>query len=278
MSGNYKKWINRINAKQDRLQDVTGNIGVGKTDASATEKLDVNGNVKANSYKFTLPTALTPTPNTLVPKKDGSSLIWYNNSSVENNIPFLPYNWIFGLGSGLISSNTAIGYNTLSSNTDGQGNTAIGYNTLSSNTDGQGNTAIGYNALLKNTWGQYNTAIGYNTLSSNTDGQYNIAIGYNAGLSSNSTNVMTNMIAIGFNVAGKGSYTVELGNNDILNTYLKGKVNLNNSLKLASYTKAQRDALPNKEVGDMIWQSDSNNSGIRVFDGTNWLALQTTID
>ena len=37
--------------KQDKLQDTTGNIGVGKTDASATEKLDVNGNVKANGFK-----------------------------------------------------------------------------------------------------------------------------------------------------------------------------------------------------------------------------------
>ena len=51
MEGNYKKWLNRINSKQDRLQDVTGNVGVGKTDASATEKLDVNGNVKATQIK-----------------------------------------------------------------------------------------------------------------------------------------------------------------------------------------------------------------------------------
>ena len=86
MEGNYKKWLNRINAKQDRLQDITGYIGVGKTDSSATEKLDVNGNVKANSYKFTLPSVLTPTPNTLVPKTDGSGLLWYDNNSVLRNI------------------------------------------------------------------------------------------------------------------------------------------------------------------------------------------------
>ena len=49
MKGNYKKWLDRIKSKQDRLQDVNGNIGVGKTDASATEKLDVNGNVKSRS-------------------------------------------------------------------------------------------------------------------------------------------------------------------------------------------------------------------------------------
>ena len=51
MKGNYKKWLDRIKSKQDRLQDITGYIGIGKSDASATEKLDVNGNVKANSFK-----------------------------------------------------------------------------------------------------------------------------------------------------------------------------------------------------------------------------------
>ena len=86
MKGNYKKWLDRIKSKQDRLQDVTGNIGVGKTDASATEKLDVNGNVKSNSYKFNLQASITPTPNTLVPKTDGSGLLWYDNNSVLRNI------------------------------------------------------------------------------------------------------------------------------------------------------------------------------------------------
>ena len=38
-------WTPAPEDKQDRLQDITGNIGVGKQDASATEKLDVNGNL-----------------------------------------------------------------------------------------------------------------------------------------------------------------------------------------------------------------------------------------
>ena len=49
-------------------------------------------------------------------------------------------------------------------------------------------------------------------------------------------------------------------------------------VKLKSYTKTERDALTNKEVGEIIWQTDAGNSGIRVFDGTNWLAVQTIID
>ena len=41
----------RFDEKQDKLQDITGNVGVGKLDDSATEKLDVNGYVKATGYK-----------------------------------------------------------------------------------------------------------------------------------------------------------------------------------------------------------------------------------
>ena len=59
-------WTPAPEDKQDRLQDITGNIGVGKTDASATEKLDVNGNVKATSFKTS-----GGTPNQFL-KADGS--------------------------------------------------------------------------------------------------------------------------------------------------------------------------------------------------------------
>ena len=86
MKGNYKKWLGRIKSKQDKLQDTTGSIGVGKTDASATEKLDVNGNIKSNSYKFTLQPTITPQPNMLIAKTDGSGLLWYDNNSVLRNI------------------------------------------------------------------------------------------------------------------------------------------------------------------------------------------------
>ena len=60
-------------------------VGLNKT--NPTEYLDVNGNVKANSYKFTLPSVLTPQPNMLIAKIDGSGLMWYNNSSVGAEIP-----------------------------------------------------------------------------------------------------------------------------------------------------------------------------------------------
>ena len=46
-----KALVDGLATKQDRLQDITGNIGIGKSDASATEKLDVNGNIKATGFK-----------------------------------------------------------------------------------------------------------------------------------------------------------------------------------------------------------------------------------
>ena len=62
------------------------NIGVEKP--TPDEKFEVNGNVKSNSYKFSLQEVLTPQPNTLIAKTDGSGLIWYNNNSIGNDIAF----------------------------------------------------------------------------------------------------------------------------------------------------------------------------------------------
>ena len=66
--------------------DTTNGYFVGMNKQNPTELLDINGNIKTNSYKFTLPTVLTPTPNTLVPKTDGSGLMWYNNNSVGEEV------------------------------------------------------------------------------------------------------------------------------------------------------------------------------------------------
>jgi hypothetical protein len=76
--------------------------------------------------------------------------------------------------------NTANGYHTLFNNITGYDNTANGYLALYSNTTGMGNTANGVSALRLNTTGDYNTAIGYGALYSNTTGSYNIANGINA--------------------------------------------------------------------------------------------------
>ena len=78
------------------------------------------------------------------------------------------------------SDNTAIGFNALFSNTDGDNNTAIGSEALSSNTEGFDNVALGTNALKNNIGGFNNEAIGYQALLSNTTGIGNVAVGTNA--------------------------------------------------------------------------------------------------
>ena len=85
--------FSQITQKQDKLQSIPANtnVGVSKSNSEATEKIDVNGNVKADNLKakstqFQLQSSINPTPNTLVPKTDGSGLIWYNNNSVPTNL------------------------------------------------------------------------------------------------------------------------------------------------------------------------------------------------
>jgi hypothetical protein len=158
-------------------------------------------------------------------------------------------------------TNTAIGYNALTANITGSWNTAIGGFSLQNNT-GNNNTAIGDMALSANTIGIDNTACGYQTLTSLTgansyntaygyhafynllSGNYNIAIGTDACITTGSEPVTntensiylgtmtkasaatgaTNEIVIGFGAIGHGSNSVTLGNESILNTYLRGNV------------------------------------------------------
>ena len=82
-----------------------------------------------------------------------------------------------GKGGGDISTNTAIGNNSLNSNTTGTNNTAVGDEALADNTTGNLNTAIGFRSLADNTTGGENTSIGYAAMQVNTTGFRNIAIG-----------------------------------------------------------------------------------------------------
>lgn len=108
-----------------------------------------------------------------------------------------------------INSNTSVGYQSLrgsiyASDNTGSVNSALGYQTLYSNTSGSANTANGQQALYLNTTGSYNTANGYFALSGNTSGDNNIGIGYNAN-SSNKTG--SNNTIIGHQAGvGPGSY------------------------------------------------------------------------
>jgi hypothetical protein len=122
----------------------------------------------------------------------GAGAMYYSNSTAT---PFENYNVAVGYealrGSTTASANTgiyntALGYQTLRSNTTGGWNTANGVWALYSNTTGNDNTANGVSALSSNTTGGNNTANGTGALTSNTTGGWNTANGASA-LSSNTT-------------------------------------------------------------------------------------------
>lgn len=85
-----------------------------------------------------------------------------------------------GAGSGQFNTNTAVGRESLLSNTTGDLNTAVGNATLRNNTTGSGNTAFGTAALLCNINGSENTAVGRGSLRNNSTGTENASIGAGA--------------------------------------------------------------------------------------------------
>lgn len=78
--------INALSNKENIDILISGSLGIDTT--SPSEKLEVNGNIKSNSYKFNLPSSITAQSNMLIPKTDGSRPIWYDNSSVANDLAF----------------------------------------------------------------------------------------------------------------------------------------------------------------------------------------------
>jgi len=103
-------------------------------------------------------------------------------SGIQNTA--LGFESLFSETSG--DNNTATGYKSLHSNTTGSANTATGVWALTANTTGSANTATGIWALTTNTTGENNTATGLQALYSNTSGTYNTATG-SAALFNNET-------------------------------------------------------------------------------------------
>lgn len=85
-----------------------------------------------------------------------------------------------GKGGGNVSSNTAIGRDSLRENTTGENNTVLGVASLVFNTTGSENTSAGVSSLRENITGINNSAFGRSALRNNT-GDFNTAIGHKAG-------------------------------------------------------------------------------------------------
>ena len=353
MTNNYYGLWDDINKKF-----ITGSIYKNGSNTYISDKLYTPNGVNTKDLSFTLQTSITPTPNTLVPKTDGSGLIWYNNSSVDRDIALYlsPTNnyvgrWnngafvngilqdngtrlMFGAGS-FPPSNPNRDRDTLASFSFPSGfnipfhfGTAeygsvepagiqvgdfwVGNQNIYLNIGGWGvgglsrkliGLEISKNGFSNSTW-NFDTINNdfFNGTSLICTGNYNGQL-----LSSNTSNVgidnrmfqgalytiksaqgnsftvqhyfdfKGNIFTRGLGAGAETDWKKAVMERTGYNTTLVEKLALSR-VKLKSYTKSERNALTNKEVGEMIWQTDSGNSGIRVYDGTNWLALQTTID
>jgi cytoskeletal protein CcmA (bactofilin family) len=152
---------------------------------------------------------------------DCSGNLYVQNDAYINNVRV-------GTGGGNNSSNTVVGYNSLSNNTIGLNNTVVGYNSLSLNTTGANNTAIGPNSLPLNTSGSTNVAIGIQTLQNNTSGYSNTAINsgalYNNTTGASNTAIGQNALILNTigenNVAIGSSAGVNLSGDSNFNTFL----------------------------------------------------------
>jgi hypothetical protein len=147
----------------------------------------------------------------------------YSNTIGSNNVAVGEYS-LFNNETG--ESNIAIGRYSLYNNTSGYSNTTIGDASLYNNTTGYRNTGIGPQSLSSNTTGYENTAIGYQSLSSNTTGYQNIAIGYGSLYSNTSGNIN---IAIAYgslysNTNGDGN--IALGQQSLFNNNGNGNIAL----------------------------------------------------
>lgn len=148
----------------DRLTITNAGIGTFTGLLNISSRLNVNGATDNSSYALNVA----------------------NSSALINNLTI-------GKGLGNLSTNMAIGYLPLITNTTGSNNSAIGYGALYYNTTGSNNTALGFSALLINSIGSYNTAIGMYSGYYNSTGSYNTGIGhgsnYNINTGSNNTGI-----------------------------------------------------------------------------------------
>lgn len=136
-----------------------------------------------------------------------------------------------------LSNNTAVGYETLFSNTTGKSNTALGHSALYNNQIGEDCVAIGYQtngtqsngiqntsvgnfALLVSDLSAANTAIGFQSLVAMTEAEYNTAIG---AFSLSQLVSFTNCSGLGHSAQVTGSNQVQLGDSGTT-TYAYGTV------------------------------------------------------
>lgn len=206
-------------------------------------------------------------PNPIDPlsfESDGSYNCLYNNfwgigagdANTSGNLNFFA-GWNAGNHNTIGDQNLFIGARAGDANTDGYHNTYLGIGAGQSNVRGKYNVMIGTDSGLSfsegdenvlvgdasgNTGGSYMTLVGHGTgYSSSTNTGYLTAVGRGAGAglstgtggvyigasAGTSVDGVSNQIAIGKDAVGSKSNQVVLGNSQITETLLRGKVGIN---------------------------------------------------
>ena len=157
----------------------------------------------------------------------------------------------FGIGTGDVSTNTVIGYNSGTFNTLGNNNVFMGYQTGYSNTIGTNNTFVGYRTGFANTTGSYNTFIGGETYGS-TVVSNSSAIGYGAVVDTSNTIVI-----------GRTQETTKIpGNVDISGQILaRSDISSNNISTTTGYLSIVADnsySIVNKQYVDGLFDTSGS--------------------
>ena len=109
-------------------------------------------------------------------------------------------------------ANTAVGINALGNNVNANENTAVGAYALEDNESGIDNTSSGYASLANNVSGNRNTALGSEAGNSLTSGQQNIFLGANAGSNGNGNGNIMLGYSSGANELGSNKLYIENSN------------------------------------------------------------------
>ncbi|MEP6682762.1 MAG: tail fiber domain-containing protein [Parafilimonas sp.] len=227
----------------------------------------ISNNLSAQNANTTLSNLTAPVKinQSLLPDKTGKHNLGsggkaWKNIYLDSAVYFSNSRFLSYAGT---TSNTAVGFYTLSANSYGGYNTATGYAALYQNTAGQTNSATGTYSLYSNTEGSGNTANGYEALYSNSTGNYNVAMGYTA-LSSNQTgynNTANGASALSSNISGTRNtaigYQALLENNESFNTAI-------GTYSLYQTTASQFNTAVGYAAGDSY-----NNGYNNVFVGAN---------
>jgi hypothetical protein len=252
-----------VGTKQMVLVQSNGNLILqnGGTFTDAGYKLDVNGTARVQGI-------LTTTANAVI-----------NTLSV-------------GLGGGNLTSNTAIGVQSMNATSTGIDNTAVGYQSLNANTSGFRNTAMGQRSLAANTTGSENTGYGHKALEANTSGQYNVSIGaftqflntigaFNVGVGYQATHLnSTGSSNVG--LGGQALRTNTTGNNNtavgnLAGQYIADGVTSNSITDNSIYIGYNTKALANNQTNQIVIGYTTTGLGSNTTVIGNSSTLKTSI-